>query len=107
MTGRSVFCQLFALLTLSVGLAAPALAADDAGKNSEMIVNGQPVEEGQIPWQVFLTRSWTDANGDRWVSWCGGPAMGADRRPIVWKTMASPITRRRWRLVTVASIAAS
>ena len=72
MTGRSIFCQLFALLALSCGVAGPALAADDAGKNSEMIVNGVPVEEGQIPWQVFLTRSWTDANGDSWVSWCGG-----------------------------------
>ena len=72
MTGRSVFCRLFALLALSGGLAGPALAADDTGKNSEMIVNGVPVEEGQIPWQVFLTRSWTDANGDRWVAWCGG-----------------------------------
>ena len=37
-----------------------------------MIVNGVPVEEGQITWQVFLTRTWTDANGDSWVSWCGG-----------------------------------
>jgi len=72
MTGRNVFCRLFALLALSGGLAGPALAADDTGKNSEMIVNGVPVEEGQIPWQVFLTRSWTDANGDRWVAWCGG-----------------------------------
>ncbi|MGA7456621.1 MAG: serine protease [Methyloceanibacter sp.] len=72
MTGRSIWCQLFALLAMSCGLAAPAFAADDAGKNSEMIVNGVPVEEGQIPWQVFLTRSWTDANGDSWVSWCGG-----------------------------------
>ena len=66
MTGRNVFCRLFALLALSGGVAGPALAADDTGKNSEMIVNGVPVEEGQIPWQVFLTRSWTDANGDRW-----------------------------------------
>ena len=57
---------------MSCGLAGPVLAADDAGKNSEMIVNGVPVEEGQIPWQVFLTRSWTDPNGDSWVSWCGG-----------------------------------
>jgi secreted trypsin-like serine protease len=72
MTGRSIAYQLLALLALSCGLAEPALAADDAGKSSEMIVNGVPVDEGQIPWQVFLTRSWTDANGDTWVSWCGG-----------------------------------
>lgn len=72
MTARSIFCQLLVLLGVSCGLAGPALAADDADKNSEMIVNGVPVEEGQIPWQVFLTRSWTDANGDTWVSWCGG-----------------------------------
>ena len=72
MTGRSIWCQLFALLARSCGVAGPVLAADDAGKNSEMIVNGVPVEEGQIPWQVSLTRSWTDPNGDSWVSWCGG-----------------------------------
>jgi secreted trypsin-like serine protease len=72
MTGRSIACQLLAILSVSCGLAGPALAADDSGKNSEMIVNGVPVEEGQIPWQVFLTRSWTDENGDSWVSWCGG-----------------------------------
>ena len=47
MTGRSVFCRLFALLALAGGVAGPALAADDTGKNSEMIVNGVPVEEGQ------------------------------------------------------------
>ena len=72
MTGRSIWCQLFALLAMSCGVAGPALAAEDAGKNSEMIVNGVPVEEGQIPWQIFLTRSWTDPSGDSWVSWCGG-----------------------------------
>ena len=72
MTGFSIWCQLFALLAMSCGLAGPVLAADDAGKNSEMIVNGVPIEEGQIPWQVSLTRSWTDPNGDSWVSWCGG-----------------------------------
>ena len=72
MTGRSIICQVLALLGLACGLAGPAPAADDSGKSSEMIVNGEPVEEGQIPWQVFLTRSWTDAAGDSWVSWCGG-----------------------------------
>src|SRR4029078_2146766 len=84
MTGRSVFCRLFALLALSGGLAGPALPADATGKKGEMIVSGVPVEEGQIPWQVFLTRSWTDANGDRWVAWCGrspiGPAWVATSR---------------------------
>jgi secreted trypsin-like serine protease len=72
MTGRSIACQLLATLSVSCGLAGPAFAADNSGKSSEMIVNGVAVEEGQIPWQVFLTRSWTDANGDSWVSWCGG-----------------------------------
>jgi secreted trypsin-like serine protease len=74
MTGRSTFPRLFALLALSCGIAAPALAADEKskGESSEMIVNGVPVEEGQITWQVFLTRTWTDENGDAWVSWCGG-----------------------------------
>jgi secreted trypsin-like serine protease len=72
MTGRSTLPQLLVLLALSCGIAVPALAADDKDKDSEMIVNGVPVEEGQIPWQVFLTRTWTDENGDAWVSWCGG-----------------------------------
>src|SRR6185437_5636112 len=72
MTGRSTLPRLFALLALSCGIAVPALAADDKDKDSEMIVNGVPVEEGQITWQVFLTRTWTDENGDAWVSWCGG-----------------------------------
>jgi len=49
MTGRNVFCRLFALLALSGGVAGPALAADDTGKNSEMIVNGVPVEMARSP----------------------------------------------------------
>lgn len=72
MTGRSIAYQLLALLALSCDLAGPALAESDAGKSSEMIVNGVPVEEGQLPWQVFLTRTWTNDKGESWVSWCGG-----------------------------------
>lgn len=72
MTGRSVVCRLLALLGVSCGLAGPALAQTDTGQSSEMIVNGFPVEEGQIPWQVFLTRTWTDPDGKSWASWCGG-----------------------------------
>jgi secreted trypsin-like serine protease len=72
MTGRSVVCRLLAVFGVSCGLAGPALAQTDTGQSSEMIVNGFPVEEGQIPWQVFLTRTWTDPDGKSWVSWCGG-----------------------------------
>ena len=110
MTGRSIWCQLFVLLAMSCGLAGPVLAADDAGKNSEMIVNGVPVEEGQIPWQVFLTTSWTDPNCDSCVSWCGGSLIapqGVLMLRIVWRTRGLPTSRRRWRLATAASIAAS
>ena len=82
MTGRSIICQVLALLGLACGLAGPAPAADDSGKSSEMIVNGEPVEEGQIPWQVFLTRSWTDAAGDSWEADHGRGGGGHSSRQI-------------------------
>ena len=72
MTGRSIALQFLALIGLSCGLAGPALAGAGAGTDSEMIVNGAPVTEGDLPWQVFLTRTWTEDNGDTWISWCGG-----------------------------------
>ena len=72
MTGRSIAYQLLALLSLSGGLAGPALAGAGAGDGSEMIVNGVVVDEGQIPWQVLVTRTWTTDKGETWIGTCGG-----------------------------------
>ena len=37
-----------------------------------MIVNGVIVDEGQLPWQVLVTRTWTNDKGETWVGTCGG-----------------------------------
>jgi secreted trypsin-like serine protease len=60
-----------ALLISTLGLAAPAAAQDSAEPSDEMIVNGEPVTEGEIPFQVLITAQWTDRNGS-WSSTCGG-----------------------------------
>lgn len=60
-----------ALLISTFGLAAPAPAQEAAEPSDEMIVNGEPVTEGEIPFQVLITAQWTDQNGS-WASTCGG-----------------------------------
>ena len=60
-----------ALFISALGLAgaAPVHAAEEP--SGEMIVNGEPVTEGEIPFQVLITAQWTDQNGS-WGSTCGG-----------------------------------
>ena len=70
MTGRNLI-YLLALLGFSCGLSGVAVAQEEA-PNTEMIVGGKEVAEGNVRWQVLLTRTWTDANGDTWVGTCGG-----------------------------------
>jgi len=49
------------------GAAIPAHAEDVSEPDSDMIVNGEPVEDGEIPFQVFISAS------DQGSSWrCGG-----------------------------------
>jgi secreted trypsin-like serine protease len=62
---------LLALLGLAFGLIGVALAEDN-GADNEMIVNGELVKEGNFPWQVLVTRTWTDDKGQGWISSCGG-----------------------------------
>jgi secreted trypsin-like serine protease len=70
MTGRCLTLPL-ALLLAALGLAGPALAQAGDEPSGEMIVNGEPVTEGEIPFQVLITAQWTDQNGS-WSSSCGG-----------------------------------
>lgn len=70
MTGRSLI-YLLALLGFSCGLNGVAVAQEDV-PNTEMIVGGETVAEGNVRWQVLLTRTWTDDQGNTWLGTCGG-----------------------------------
>jgi secreted trypsin-like serine protease len=60
-----------ALLVSALALAGPATAPAAEEPSDEMIVNGEPVQEGEIPFQVLITAQWTDDRGS-WSSTCGG-----------------------------------
>ena len=68
----------FALLISAFGLAASAPVQEAAEPSDEMIVNGEPVTEGEIPFQVLITAQWTDQNGS-WASTCGGSLISPQR----------------------------
>jgi secreted trypsin-like serine protease len=59
------------LLVSAFGLAASLPAQESGEPSDEMIVNGEPVTDGEIPLQVLVTAQWTD-HGGSWTSTCGG-----------------------------------
>jgi Trypsin len=70
MIGRNLVYPL-ALLVSAFGLAASLPAQESGEPSDEMIVNGEPVTDGEIPFQVLITAQWTDQGGS-WTSSCGG-----------------------------------
>jgi hypothetical protein len=83
MLGHLAYPLALFVSTLGLAGAAPVHAAEEP--SGEMIVNGEPVTEGEIPFQVLITAQWTDQNG----SWgfhlrrlADHSAMGADRRAL-------------------------